>query len=117
MDKEYLIRVQEDIIKESQNNLKIIRKVEDDKVYLIHKTGTSKAVVRIESISGSTPEIRGVLLAHSSKDGLLTDPYDYSLWMKFIEDLEPFNLEDAPKCINWEYITPEFKKMYFNQGD
>ena len=91
--------------------ISILEKVEVGGIYLIEGYKGRDEVVIVEDL-GYGPEIRGTLLAAKHRDPL-DDPLSYSRWIKFIDEVKPFTIDMAPLCVNWEYISPEFKNLYF----
>ena len=111
--KEELIKIQEDTIEMSLSIVAILKKIEIGGTYFVDGCSGFRDIVRITEL-GYRPEIKGVLLASEVIEPL-TDPENYSMWIKFIRNIEPFNKVLAPLCVNWEFISQEFKDT-FNKG-
>ena len=111
VSRDELISIQENAIKAAQDCISLLKNIEVGSIYYVEGYKGRDEVIRVTAF-GHEPEVRGVLLASRHKDPL-DDPLFYSRWLKFIDKVTPFDQSMSPLCINWEFISPEFKTLFF----
>ena len=106
--KEGLIGTLQSRIHEAGYCISILNKVEIGGTYLITNNSGKRFIMKVERF-GSAPSLVGSILAQEEDDYFKGD----EIWVKFIDEVQPFRPEDAALCINWEYISEDFKNTYF----
>lgn len=88
--------------------ISILKKVEIGGTYLITNNSGKRLIMKVERF-GSEPSLVGSILAREKADPFKGD----TVWTKFLDEVQPFKPEDSALCINWEYISEDFKNTYF----